>query len=270
MKQILLSGGGGPIHTKKLDALFASLISPILPVLVIKIIDENSDLNIQPRLNSLKAFGEVLRKKLRRPKLTLAGFRSALAVVKTIISPRWAEESRYRKSFSSVGIKEFTLWTNLRNKNKNDLKLYGGIYIDGGNTFEIQKSLQESGFDKEIIRFANRGGIVYGKCAGANVLGYDTLSSQLYNDDYVEVHDKLGLRLFRDYSIFSNYSNFAKDKLSRISKSANKPVLALEPKTCLYLRGSKVSIVGKGRVYEFNPTMRQLPKEFEIANRSSV
>ena len=71
----------------------------------------------------------------------------------------------FRSVMNKFGVENITTITNL--DQDFNLEEFDGIYIGGGNTFKLLKLVKESGFDKKLIDFHNRGGIIYGGSAGA-------------------------------------------------------------------------------------------------------
>ena len=52
-----------------------------------------------------------------------------------------------------------------------NLKVFNGIYIGGGNTWSLMKELKDSGFSNALIQYIQSGGKVYGGSAGAIIFG---------------------------------------------------------------------------------------------------
>jgi len=70
------------------------------------------------------------------------------------------------------------------------------IYISGGNTFGTLKLIRDSGFDKAIVDYVQRGVIYIGGSAGAHIATADVSHVVKYDGDEYGLTDYKGLELF--------------------------------------------------------------------------
>ncbi len=123
-----------------------------------------------------------------------------------------------------------------------DLTLYGMIYFDDGNPFRLLKELKESGAYKYIEEYMNIDGIVFGKGAGAQILGASILPSAINNSVITNsFKDYKGYKLFNDYSVYCYTPEISRDELraefvslQNISKKYELPISALSNNAMLY------------------------------------
>ena len=63
-----------------------------------------------------------------------------------------------------------------------ELNNYDAIYIGGGNTFKLLKKIKDSKFDKKLLEYYKKGGIIYGGSAGAIIWGNDINIAKICKD----------------------------------------------------------------------------------------
>ena len=85
--------------------------------------------------------------------------------------------------------------------NKNTPEKYFGldfdvIYVGGGNTFSMLKTMRDTGFDKEIIRNVKNGALYIGGSAGAHIASINIEHVQPFDENEVGLTDFSGLGLF--------------------------------------------------------------------------
>jgi len=114
--------------------------------------------------------------------------------------------------------------TDLTTLNKDYLEKFGAIYIGGGNTYKLLDEIKRSGFDKLIIDFLSRGGIVYGGSAGAIVLGKDISIVSEEKDRNISSE---GLNLINGYSIRCHYSDKDNGVIRSFVQETKLPVIAI-------------------------------------------
>jgi len=94
--------------------------------------------------------------------------------------------------------------------NKNAPERYFGlsfdvVYVGGGNTFAMLKTMRETGFDNEIIRLVNDGALYIGGSAGAHIASKNVEHVQAFDENYVGMTNFNGLGLF-DGILICHYS----------------------------------------------------------------
>ena len=85
--------------------------------------------------------------------------------------------------------------------NKNTPEKHRGIevdvvYVGGGNTFSMLKTLRETRFDSEIVRLVENGALYIGGSAGAHIASKDVEHVQVFDKNEVEMTDFSALGLF--------------------------------------------------------------------------
>lgn len=80
------------------------------------------------------------------------------------------------------------------------------IYVSGGNTFATLDRLRKRGFDKEIVKYINRGVTYIGGSAGAHIVTKNIEHVLPFDDNYCGLTDFNGLGLF-DGILFCHYTD---------------------------------------------------------------
>lgn len=145
---------------------------------------------------------------------------------------------------------DIIMWTDLNNKKETDLKQYDAIYIGGGNTYKLLKTIQETKFDKILTNFYKNGGIIYGGSAGAIICGYDIKTVSEENEiNYVYNN---GLNLISNSSLICHYQPNLNNKIFKYIKKNKRQVIAIPEKSGLIIKnGNNVSVAGYEPVYLF-------------------
>lgn len=111
--------------------------------------------------------------------------------------------------FKPLGIKNITMWTDVKDKTIQELNQFSAVYISGGNTLSLLNDFKEALFDKMLLQYYKNGGTIYGQSAGAIIFGNSVSHTSSKNDNY---DDCKGLNLVKNYSLWCHYS--AEDDLS--------------------------------------------------------
>lgn len=131
------------------------------------------------------------------------------------------------------------------------------IFVEGGNTFYLLKYIRESGFDKILKPFLERGGIYLGVSAGTMVAGLNIESAnwKYMDKNIVNLKDLTGLKLVPFvFSVHIDESNI--DIIKECASKADYPVIALTDTQALLVDNGTQRIVGKGEKYIFNTTIK--------------
>lgn len=157
-----------------------------------------------------------------------------------------------RNLLSSAGgdIINVTMWTDLNNKNREDLNKFDAIYIGGGNTFKLLRHIYESNFFPVIKEFITDGGVIYGGSAGAIIMGQNINTVPEENNENYE-YEK-GFSMIGDYSVICHYQDSLDDRIRQYIKTYNNPVIALTERSGLKIIGSSVKVIGYNPVTIFN------------------
>lgn len=149
-------------------------------------------------------------------------------------------EKWFREIYAKYGIKNIEMCTDL--SSITNLKEYKAIFIGGGNTFKLLKSIKESNFEIILKEYLQSGGLVYGGSAGAIIFGR-TIEPAIHADpNEVELEDLNGLNLLGGYDVFCHY-NPKKDQ-NKI-KNLNRKTYILYEESGLLFDGNKITEIGK-------------------------
>jgi len=153
----------------------------------------------------------------------------------------------FTQTFSALGFTSFETWTDLTDKNYEQLDKFGGIYFGGGNTFLLLSKLRESGFDKALYKFIESGRPVYGGSAGAIILGKDIATASIGKDsdsNDIGLENLSGFGLLDTYSIQCHYEPDQEDEMQKFVNENNCKVIALPDKAGLYVKGDEIKVLG--------------------------
>jgi dipeptidase E len=146
--------------------------------------------------------------------------------------------------------KKIEMWTSFDLKNGVDLKKYGSIYIGGGNTFKLLSEIKKNNFQKHLIEFLKRGGVICGGSAGAIIFGKEI--STAADANFTNLKETYGLNLINNHSIWCHYSSSHDEEIKTYVKSFSIPVIALPEKSGVYLEKEELRCMGEEDVFIFN------------------
>lgn len=109
----------------------------------------------------------------------------------------------FTKTYSEYGIYKIEMWTDLQGKKLTNE--YAGVFIGGGNTYKLLKTLKDTQFDKECIKFLNDGGVIYGGSAGAIIFGKTIGSTKHADKNIVNLKDSKGLNVLNNKDVWCHY-----------------------------------------------------------------
>lgn len=137
---------------------------------------------------------------------------------------------------------QFETVDNLSQFKFEDLKEFGGIYIGGGNTWNLMQELKDSGFSNLLLKYVEAGGQVYGGSAGAIILGkrIDTHD----DENNIGLSNIEGLSLLRDYSVACHFKDDQHDRFKTWSLNNELPIICLSEETGLVIENSIARCVG--------------------------
>ncbi len=140
---------------------------------------------------------------------------------------------------------EIEMITDLTKVNLEYLTSYNGIYIGGGNTYKLLRTIKKSGFNTILKKFLQNHGPIYGGSAGAIIFGKNIETSGDKND--INYLDTDGLNILRGLSVACHYkkTNEEKTKIIKFSKKHKSGVIALPEGTGLIISDDKVEVIGK-------------------------
>lgn len=158
----------------------------------------------------------------------------------------------FSHAYGKFGLKNITMWTDLKNKLFNDLAQFDAIYIGGGNTFSLLHQIKEANFIKPLKEFIDSGKLVYGGSAGAIILGKTIATASMgesADKNLVGITDLLGLNEANGYAIQCHYEMAQEEEMVNFVKKDGIPIIALPKDAGLYLKDDEIISIGEGAVY---------------------
>ncbi|WP_406946077.1 Type 1 glutamine amidotransferase-like domain-containing protein [Halobacillus sp. SY10] len=143
-----------------------------------------------------------------------------------------------KKCLKPHGISQLEMWTDLNGKSFVDLQMFAGVYISGGCSLKLRRLMYESGFDRVLLDFYKRGGVVFGQSAGAVVFG--------------KAHSggKEALNLVENYRIVCHYKSEDESETTLITKNESFQILAMEDGGSVLVSDSGIKKISGG-IYTF-------------------
>ncbi len=223
--KLILSGGGSGKQTTELDSKFASLVDKSKPLLYIPVA---IDTKTHPYPGCLE----------------------------------WLKET-----FDPLRIKKYDMWTeeDLSKGEKIDVKNFGGIYIGGGNTPYLLKTLKESGMWKFLKDAIKENIPIYGGSAGAIIFAKSIIPSLSADENKVHLENFEGMNLISNREIWCHYDE-DNDKIIRefIETYNLKEIVALPEETGLFIT-DKIKVIGNKSAYMFSANSKiEIKVEGEI------
>ena len=205
MERLILSGGGSGEQTREIDETFAKMLDKSKPLLYIPIA---MDENIHP-------YAECLD---------------------------WL-----KLTFDKFGVNKYEMWVekDLQKFKKINIKDFGGVYIGGGNTPYLLKTLKESPawvFLKNAI-----GKIpIYGGSAGAIIFAKTIIPSLCEDENEVGLKNFFAMNKLGDYELWCHYSKNEEKWIKQFTERYNlKKMILLPEETGLIVSLRTAEIIGK-------------------------
>lgn len=204
---LVLTGGGSGDDTKKIDKYFASLIDKSKPLLYLPIA---IDVIKHPYPECLK----------------------------------WLRQTFDKFSISKYEMVTEETLAQYSNKTPNS---YGGIYIGGGNTPYLLKTIKESGIIKFINEAVKQNLPIYGGSAGAIIFGKTIKSSLKADRNWVKLTDFTGLNKAHEWDIWCHYTA-EHDKMISEFLTKNKEIekiIILSEKNAIIINQKDIQVIGQ-------------------------
>lgn len=137
----------------------------------------------------------------------------------------------------------------------------GGVFIGGGNTYQLLKLLKESPAYNNLKNYIENDGVVMGVSAGALIMGKsidsclkDELEIKSCNDEnLVGLIDTDGFGYLGEYSVLPHYKKY-EEQFENIEKRIEKllskdfKLICVPEETSLYITDSYIQVIGKKSV----------------------
>lgn len=129
------------------------------------------------------------------------------------------------------------------------------VWIDGGNTFYLLKTVKETGFDKVIKDLINQGLIYFGASAGSLIM-CPTIETCLWKVSEKDVKDDYGLKDLTGLNLVPfllkvHYKPEQKDFLEEKMKGVKYPVRVLKDSQAFLVQDNSIEFIGKGKEVKF-------------------
>jgi dipeptidase E len=156
--------------------------------------------------------------------------------------------------FRPLGIDHIEMWTNLEHKSVADLQNYSGVYLGGGNTFHLLRTMNDSHFSNVIKTYLKNGGTIYGGSAGGIVLGSHIMTAANSDENKYCSGDYAGFKLLGKYAIHCHYKKDDRSFILSVIKRYQLPVIALPEETGLSIQDHRIKVIGnkEAAVYDNN------------------
>jgi dipeptidase E len=156
-----------------------------------------------------------------------------------------------RSVFEPLGVRDITMWADLRGHTGEELRSFDSVYIGGGNTFRLLGLLRESGFDLHLADYFHGGGAIYGGSAGAIVMGRNIYTAAHIDPNDVALTETRGLGLAGRYSIWCHYVAEDDPLVFDYIQRYRFPVLALSERSGVIVEGERMTAGGYEPVRRF-------------------
>ena len=127
------------------------------------------------------------------------------------------------------------------------LERFGGVFLAGGNTFDLWHQVTRSGFREELERYINSGQPVGGNSAGALILGRDFRYA--HDENHMGMMDCTGCRLLGSICVWAHYDPTVHDtEIQDFIADTGFSVAALTDEGGIEVKGSSVTVIGDSLV----------------------
>ena len=153
-----------------------------------------------------------------------------------------------------------------------DMSGFGGVYVEGGNTFRLLEALKSCGGDRKLRDFVRSGGVYFGTSAGAIIAGADIMPIIYMDENAVFLEDTRGLDMIGGWSTVAHYGDSKSDYLNTernaaVAKLARKypRLAALSEESAIVVRDSGAFIQGADCTVFENGAPRVIPSGEKLA-----
>ncbi|MED1016489.1 Type 1 glutamine amidotransferase-like domain-containing protein [Bacillus atrophaeus] len=153
--------------------------------------------------------------------------------------------------FNPLGIRDITMWTNVKDKSIQDLDDFSAVYIGGGNTFSLLKKFIDTAFIEVLKGYTENDGIVYGGSAGAVILGKHIMTCSHMDPNHVGLNKFNGLELVKEYSIWCHYKHENDPLIKKYVKEYKAPVISLPEETGILVNDMGIQVIGTKPAYVY-------------------
>lgn len=174
---------------------------------------------------------------------------------KILIIPQACDESEFEDvqerieyCFENKKIHSFELAINPQVMDWDTLNSYDALMTEGGNTFQLIKSIRETSFFALLKKFAtDTNKSIYADSAGAILLGSDVKTAFLGEDgdeDQHKLQDYRGLDIIDPWTIHAHYEPEDLEQLENILYDSGNPIIALAEASGVLIENGKIISLG--------------------------
>lgn len=203
-------------------------------------------------LETTEAFLKLLDKKPEETRICLITTASLVHHPKGD-APYVKEDERRLSELGFRTMVEIDLRNETEKSLNNKFKNFDVIFVEGGNTFYLLKYVRESGFDKVLKPFLDRGGIYFGVSAGSYIAGPDISGAQwkhLEDVNTVGLKDLRGLGLV-DFLISPHYIPEHEAIINENKDKVPYPIYALTDQQAISVDNDEIQFIGPGKFKKF-------------------
>ena len=174
-----------------------------------------------------------------------------------------------KSTFNELGINEYEMLTEktihtLKKRNPSD---FSGIYIGGGNTAYLLKTIKETILGKFIEKAIDSETPIYGGSAGAVIFAKTISSALLYDSNEVGLTSIEGFNILNNIEITCHYNNNEEEKILKlINERKISKLIALSEKNGLLVTPNEIKIIGKEGSILFEDNKKTFIKIDSILN----
>lgn len=154
---------------------------------------------------------------------------------------------------------------------KERLKKVSGVFIGGGNTYQLLKGLKETPAFENLKEYIENDGLVMGGSAGALIFGkrIDSCLKDEYiikscnDENNVGLKDTNGFDCINGYSILPHYKKLPEqypDTQKRVDKLLKQgyKLVCLPEETSLWINGNQIKVIGQKPAEIFNGNKKEI------------
>ena len=157
----------------------------------------------------------------------------------------------FRYVYEPLGFEDISMWTEISDRNLSELQDVSAVYLGGGNTYRLLHTVRSTGFDRILQEFTRQGGLIYGKSAGAIILGHNIGTAAHLDTDKIGVTEIAGLNLYHDYAFWCHYQPKDDALISEYLSKYGTSLIAIPDGSGVYLNDQKISAAGADPSYVF-------------------
>lgn len=150
---------------------------------------------------------------------------------------------RIEQDFSHKKINDFKLVLD----DSTNLDQFDAIMIEGGNTFELIKSIRDTNFFSLLKNYFATEKPIYADSAGAIMLGSDIQTAFLgddADDDHLKLQDYRGINLISSWAVHAHATDDDLEQLKDLLYDKSNPILVLEEETGVYIKNDELQVLG--------------------------